>query len=111
MPVIGTFSAVKDGYAGTIRTLTVINKSPHDRQRPQRSRRRARLPHHGGCRRNRRRLAQDQAGLGGDLPARQARRPRAAAADLGRAARGDRGRRGAAALAAGQERREAERLP
>jgi uncharacterized protein (DUF736 family) len=23
MPVIGTFSAVKDGYAGTIRTLTL----------------------------------------------------------------------------------------
>lgn len=26
MPVIGTFSAVKDGYAGTIRTLTVTAK-------------------------------------------------------------------------------------
>jgi uncharacterized protein (DUF736 family) len=26
MPVIGTFSAVKDGYAGTIRTLTVNTK-------------------------------------------------------------------------------------
>jgi uncharacterized protein (DUF736 family) len=26
MPVIGTFSAVKDGYAGTIRTLTVSTK-------------------------------------------------------------------------------------
>ena len=26
MPVIGTFSAVKDGYAGTIRTLTVTTK-------------------------------------------------------------------------------------
>jgi uncharacterized protein (DUF736 family) len=26
MPVIGTFSAVKDGYAGTIRTLTVSAK-------------------------------------------------------------------------------------
>ena len=26
MPVIGTFSAVKDGYAGTIRTLTVATK-------------------------------------------------------------------------------------
>jgi uncharacterized protein (DUF736 family) len=26
MPVIGTFSAVKDGYAGTIRTLTMIAK-------------------------------------------------------------------------------------
>ena len=26
MPVIGTFSAVKDGYAGTIRTLTMTAK-------------------------------------------------------------------------------------
>lgn len=26
MPVIGTFSAIKDGYAGTIRTLTVSAK-------------------------------------------------------------------------------------
>jgi uncharacterized protein (DUF736 family) len=26
MPVIGTFSAVKDGYAGTIRTLTISAK-------------------------------------------------------------------------------------
>ncbi len=26
MPVIGTFSVVKDGYAGTIRTLTVATK-------------------------------------------------------------------------------------
>jgi uncharacterized protein (DUF736 family) len=26
MPVIGTFSAMKDGYAGTIRTLTVSSK-------------------------------------------------------------------------------------
>ncbi len=26
MPVIGTFSAIKDGYAGTIRTLTVATK-------------------------------------------------------------------------------------
>ena len=26
MPVIGTFSAVKDGYAGTIRTLTLSVK-------------------------------------------------------------------------------------
>lgn len=26
MPVIGTFSAVKDGYAGSIRTLTVTAK-------------------------------------------------------------------------------------
>jgi uncharacterized protein (DUF736 family) len=26
MPVIGTFSAVKDGYAGTIRTLTIATK-------------------------------------------------------------------------------------
>jgi uncharacterized protein (DUF736 family) len=26
MPVIGTFSAVKDGYAGTIRTLTMTTK-------------------------------------------------------------------------------------
>jgi uncharacterized protein (DUF736 family) len=26
MPVIGTFSAVKDGYAGSIRTLTVSSK-------------------------------------------------------------------------------------
>jgi len=26
MPVIGTFSAVKDGYAGTIRTLTISTK-------------------------------------------------------------------------------------
>lgn len=26
MPIIGTFSAVKDGYAGTIRTLTVTAK-------------------------------------------------------------------------------------
>jgi uncharacterized protein (DUF736 family) len=26
MPVIGTFSAVKDGYAGTIRTLTLTAK-------------------------------------------------------------------------------------
>ncbi len=26
MPVIGTFSAVKDGYAGTIRTLTMNTK-------------------------------------------------------------------------------------
>ncbi len=26
MPVIGTFSAVKDGYAGTIRTLTITAK-------------------------------------------------------------------------------------
>ena len=26
MPVIGTFSTVKDGYAGTIRTLTVTAK-------------------------------------------------------------------------------------
>ena len=26
MPVIGNFSAVKDGYAGTIRTLTVSTK-------------------------------------------------------------------------------------
>ena len=26
MPVIGTFSAVKDGFAGTIRTLTVSTK-------------------------------------------------------------------------------------
>ena len=26
MPVIGTFSAVKDGYAGTIRTLTMSTK-------------------------------------------------------------------------------------
>ena len=26
MPVIGTFSAIKDGYAGTIRTLTVTTK-------------------------------------------------------------------------------------
>jgi uncharacterized protein (DUF736 family) len=26
MPVIGTFSAVKDGYVGTIRTLTISTK-------------------------------------------------------------------------------------
>jgi uncharacterized protein (DUF736 family) len=26
MPVIGTFSAVKDGYVGTIRTLTMTAK-------------------------------------------------------------------------------------
>ena len=26
MPVIGTFAAVKDGYAGTIRTLTMTTK-------------------------------------------------------------------------------------
>ena len=26
MPVIGTFSAIKDGYAGTIRTLTIATK-------------------------------------------------------------------------------------
>jgi uncharacterized protein (DUF736 family) len=26
MPVIGTFTAVKDGYTGTIRTLTLNNK-------------------------------------------------------------------------------------
>jgi uncharacterized protein (DUF736 family) len=26
MPVIGTFSAIKDGYAGTIRTLTMSTK-------------------------------------------------------------------------------------
>jgi len=35
MPVIGTFSAVKDGYAGTIRTLTVTTKVqilPNDRK-------------------------------------------------------------------------------
>ena len=32
MPVIGTFSAVKDGYAGTIRTLTMISQGQHPRQ-------------------------------------------------------------------------------
>jgi len=26
MPVIGTFSAVKDGYAGSIRTLTLLGR-------------------------------------------------------------------------------------
>ena len=31
MPVIGTFSAVKDGYAGTIRTLTHDGQGAHDR--------------------------------------------------------------------------------
>jgi Bacterial conjugation TrbI-like protein len=66
-----------------------FNQGPRDRQRSQGSRRRARLPHYGGCRRNRSRLAQDQERLGGDLPARQARRPRAPATDLGRVARGD----------------------
>jgi hypothetical protein len=37
-PVIGTFSAVKDGYAGTIRTLTLkINSSPTIAGRPMAS--------------------------------------------------------------------------
>jgi hypothetical protein len=52
-PVIRTFSAVKDGYAGTIRTLTLnIDSSPTI----QGDRRRPRLSRHGGLRRDRRRL-------------------------------------------------------
>ena len=73
MPVIGTFSAVKDGYAGTIRTLTISAKVSilaNDRKESQGA---PDFRIMAGSHRDRRCLAQDQAGLGGDLPARQAR--------------------------------------
>ena len=99
MPVIGTFQAVKDGYAGSIRTLMLNGRVEDPRQRPQDERRRAGLPHLAGDDRDRRRLAQDQAGHRPDLPARAPRRPGLAAADLGGAARKHRGRPRAADLA------------
>ena len=105
MPVIGTFSAVKDGYAGTIRTLTIKPRSASVANDSQGGRRRARLPHHGGADRDRRRLAQDQAGLDEETYLRvKLDDPAPAAADLGRLARGERGWRGAPAVAARSER-------
>jgi uncharacterized protein (DUF736 family) len=101
MPVIGTFSAVKDGYAGTIRTLTVSTKVrliANDRKEAEGApdfRIMTGAAAIGGAGR------QNQEGFRGDLLARQARRPRAAAADLGSIARGERGWRGPAALEAG----------
>ena len=103
MPVIGTFSAVKDGYAGTIRTLTMTAKVSivaNDRKE-------------GDGAPDFRIMAGDaeigaawrrtKQGSRRDLPARQARRSHPAAADLGRLARGDRGRRGPPAVAARPE--------
>ena len=89
MPVIGTFSAVKDGYAGTIRTLTVSTKIrviANDRKEAEGApdfRIMAGPAEIGVAWRK------TKKDFGGDLPARQARRPRAPATDLGRVARGD----------------------
>ena len=72
MPVIGTFSAVKDGYAGTIRTLTLTAKVSivaNDRKEGNSA---PDFRIMAGTLRDRRRLAQDQAELRRDIPARQA---------------------------------------
>ena len=61
MPVIGTFSAVKDGYAGRIRTLMLkvqVRIIANDRKVG----RRAGFSDLAGDDRDRCRLAQDQAG-------------------------------------------------
>ena len=73
MPVIGTFSAVKDGYAGTIRTLTMSTKVQHHRQRPQGGRGGApdfRIM--AGAAEIGAAWRKTKQGIGGDLPARQA---------------------------------------
>ena len=83
MPIIGTFSAVKDGYARTIRTLTMsvrVRLIANDRKEADG------VPDFRigrGHDRDRRRLAQDKEGLGGDLPEREARRSRPPATHLG----------------------------
>ena len=72
MPVIGTFSAVKDGYAGTIRTLTLTAKVSivaNDRKEGNSA---PDFRIMAGTLGDRRRLAQDQAELGRNIPARQA---------------------------------------
>ena len=75
MPVIGTFQAVKDGYAGTIRTLMLngrVKILANDRKASEGAPDfRISLGQH----RDRRRVAQDQAGHRPDLPARAPRRP------------------------------------
>ena len=93
MPVIGTFSAVKDGYAGTIRTLTMNTKVrivANDRKETRGApdfRIMAGSAEIGAAWR-RTKQGTDETYLRV-----QARRPGLAAAGLGRAARGDRGRR------------------
>ena len=104
MPVIGTFSAVKDGYAGTIRTLTMNVRGAARRQRPQGqpTARPTSASWPGtaeiGAAWRRTSRASDETYL-----QRQARRPRPAAADLGRPAREHRRRPRAPDLAARPE--------
>ena len=103
MPIIGTFSAVKDGYAGTIRTLTMsvrVRLVANDRKEADGApdfRIVAGTTEIGAAWRR------TSKGIGGDLPERQARRSRPAAADLGRPARGHRRRPRAPRLAARPE--------
>jgi uncharacterized protein (DUF736 family) len=103
MPIIGTFSAVKDGYAGTIRTLTMsvrVRLIANDRKDADGApdfRIVVGAAEIGAAWRRTRKGSEET------YLSVQARRPGPAAADLGRPVRSDRRRPGAARLAARPE--------